>query len=272
MRGFGLTIEPLAGDAVRVALRGELDLEHAYTFDEELRQVEGRRPSCLVLDLRGLSFLDSCGLARLLAARRRARREKRRLLLVRGGGSAATIRHHCRRRALRDRPRGAAGATPRDGGRHGRGVAASRTSGRHVGSKNVALRLAGVVDEHVVAHQVGWPAGRQAGCQRLQLACYVPARDPRSRPRSWRRRPPNPPSCRSSILIPSARQPRPTPRAPPFASSEPEPVPLACRAVGDAGELPERRGRGQLRAAQGVVPDVPGSVPRLAAEVGRASK
>jgi anti-sigma B factor antagonist len=37
-----------------------------------------------VLDLRGLSFMDSCGLARLLAARRRARREERRLLLVRG--------------------------------------------------------------------------------------------------------------------------------------------------------------------------------------------
>jgi anti-sigma B factor antagonist len=84
MRGFGLTIEPLAGGAVCVALRGELDLEHAYTFDEELRRVEGGRPHCLVLDLRGLSFLDSCGLARLLAARRRARREKRRLLLVRG--------------------------------------------------------------------------------------------------------------------------------------------------------------------------------------------
>src|SRR6476469_6636859 len=61
MRGFGLTIEPLAGGAVRVALRGELDLEHAYTFDEELRRVEGERPSCLVLDLRGLSFLDSSG-------------------------------------------------------------------------------------------------------------------------------------------------------------------------------------------------------------------
>jgi len=84
MRGFGLTIEPLAGDAVRVALRGELDLEHAYTFDEELKRLEGTRPSCLVLDLRGLTFLDSCGLARLLAARRRARREKRRVLLVRG--------------------------------------------------------------------------------------------------------------------------------------------------------------------------------------------
>jgi anti-sigma B factor antagonist len=84
MRGFGLTIEPLAGDAVRVALRGELDLEHAYTFDEEMRLVEGTRPSCLVLDLRGLSFLDSSGLARLLAANRRAQRERRRLLLVRG--------------------------------------------------------------------------------------------------------------------------------------------------------------------------------------------
>ena len=85
MRGLGLTIEPLAGGAVRVALRGELDLEHAYTFDEELKRVEGARPSCLVLDLRGLTFLDSCGLARLLAARRRAKRERRRLLLVRGG-------------------------------------------------------------------------------------------------------------------------------------------------------------------------------------------
>src|SRR3982750_526459 len=84
MRGFGLTIEPLAGGAVRVALRGELDLEHAYTFDEELRRVEGERPPCLVLDLKGLSFMDSCGLARLLAANRRAHRERRRLVLVRG--------------------------------------------------------------------------------------------------------------------------------------------------------------------------------------------
>jgi anti-sigma B factor antagonist len=91
MRGFGLTIEPLAGGAVCVALRGELDLEHAYTFDEELRRVERGRPHCLVLDLRGLSFLDSCGLARLLAARRRARREQRRLLLVRGSSAVSRL-------------------------------------------------------------------------------------------------------------------------------------------------------------------------------------
>jgi anti-sigma B factor antagonist len=91
MRGFGLTIEPLAGGAVCLALRGELDLEHAYTFDEELRRVERRRPPCVVLDLRGLSFLDSSGLARLLAARRRARRDKRRLLLVRGGTAVTRL-------------------------------------------------------------------------------------------------------------------------------------------------------------------------------------
>ena len=91
MRGFGLTIEPLADGAVCVALRGELDLEHAYTFDEELRRLEADRPHCLVLDLRGLSFLDSCGLARLLAARRRARRERRRLLLVRGSAAVQRL-------------------------------------------------------------------------------------------------------------------------------------------------------------------------------------
>ena len=84
MHGFGLTIEELEPGAIRIALRGELDLAHAYTFDEELRRVEESRPSCVVLDLRELSFLDSCGLARLLAARRRARRLGHRLVLVRG--------------------------------------------------------------------------------------------------------------------------------------------------------------------------------------------
>jgi anti-sigma B factor antagonist len=91
MRGFGLTIERLEGEAVCLALRGELDLEHAYTFDEELRRVEGRRPSCLVLDLRGLTFLDSSGVGRLLAARHRARRAGRRLLLVRGSAAVQRL-------------------------------------------------------------------------------------------------------------------------------------------------------------------------------------
>src|ERR1700761_9141921 len=84
MQGFGLMIEEMDTGAVRIALRGELDLAHAYTFDEELRRVEEARPHTVVLDLRELAFLDSCGLARLLAARRRARRLGHRLLIVRG--------------------------------------------------------------------------------------------------------------------------------------------------------------------------------------------
>jgi anti-sigma B factor antagonist len=84
MRGCRLSRELLPSGAVRIALRGELDLNHAYSFDEELRLVEVGRPPCIILDLRELTFMDSCGLGRLLAARRRARRAGRRLVLVRG--------------------------------------------------------------------------------------------------------------------------------------------------------------------------------------------
>jgi anti-sigma B factor antagonist len=91
MSGFGLTIEEYAPGAVRFALRGELDLAHAYTFDEELRTVEETRPATVVIDLRELTFLDSCGLARLLAARRRARRLGHRLLLVRGSAAVQRL-------------------------------------------------------------------------------------------------------------------------------------------------------------------------------------
>ena len=91
MSGFGLTIEEYEPGAVRFALRGELDLAHAYTFDEELRTVEATSPSCVVIDLRELTFLDSCGLARLIAARRRARRLGHRLLLVRGSAAVQRL-------------------------------------------------------------------------------------------------------------------------------------------------------------------------------------
>src|SRR3954469_12354348 len=84
MAGFGLMIEELDAGAVRIALRGELDLAHAYTFDDELRRVEDARPPCIVLDLRDRRFRHWCARPRLLAARRRARRAGHRLLLVRG--------------------------------------------------------------------------------------------------------------------------------------------------------------------------------------------
>ena len=69
----------------RVTLHGELDLANAYTFDRRMLDVEARHPSIVLVDLRGLTMLDSAGLARLVSAQRRARRGGWKLVLVRGG-------------------------------------------------------------------------------------------------------------------------------------------------------------------------------------------
>jgi anti-sigma B factor antagonist len=79
-----VTLEQLTQDAVRIAVEGELAGLSAYTFDSELRAVERRRPPCLVLDLSAVTFIDSGGLARVVAAHRRAQREGRRLVVVEG--------------------------------------------------------------------------------------------------------------------------------------------------------------------------------------------
>jgi len=47
-------------------------------------ELEADRPERLVVDLREVSFLDSVGLARLIAAHRRAQRDRRRVTFVRG--------------------------------------------------------------------------------------------------------------------------------------------------------------------------------------------
>jgi ABC-type multidrug transport system fused ATPase/permease subunit len=55
MRGLALTIAQPKDDMVKIALRGELDLEHACTFDEELKRVEELEVRCICLDLRELT-------------------------------------------------------------------------------------------------------------------------------------------------------------------------------------------------------------------------
>jgi anti-sigma B factor antagonist len=86
-----MVIEPMDGDAVRVEVKGELAGPSAYTLDTELRKVEGTNPRWLVLDLSALSFIDSAGLARLLAAHRRAKRDRRRLAVVEGTGAVRRL-------------------------------------------------------------------------------------------------------------------------------------------------------------------------------------
>jgi anti-sigma B factor antagonist len=73
-----------AGDAL-IALSGELDLSGAPALDQEIEALS-RRPEVrrVVLDLRGLDFLDSSGLRVVALADRRLTGSGRSLVLVRG--------------------------------------------------------------------------------------------------------------------------------------------------------------------------------------------
>jgi anti-sigma B factor antagonist len=67
-----------------LSLRGELDLSTVPKVEQALRQLETDGTPVVILDLRGLTFLDSSGLRLILDADTRARRDDRRLLVVPG--------------------------------------------------------------------------------------------------------------------------------------------------------------------------------------------
>lgn len=69
---------------VQVSLRGELDLSTVEKVEDELRRIEDRADKLLVLDLSGLTFLDSTGLRLMVTADQRARKAGRRLAIVKG--------------------------------------------------------------------------------------------------------------------------------------------------------------------------------------------
>lgn len=69
---------------VRLALSGELDISSAPQVEEALGRIESERPGLLVIDLRGLAFMDSTGLRTVVSADSRAREDGRRLAVVRG--------------------------------------------------------------------------------------------------------------------------------------------------------------------------------------------
>jgi anti-anti-sigma factor len=71
-------------DGVVVTADGELDLRSAQTFGERLQEVEADAGSRLVVDLRGVTFLDSSGIGELVRAHQRAHEAGRRLVVVRG--------------------------------------------------------------------------------------------------------------------------------------------------------------------------------------------
>lgn len=70
--------------AVLVGLFGELDISEVEEAEGALAAAEARQPEVLVLDLRGLEFLDSSGIRLVVEADLRSRREGRRFIVVRG--------------------------------------------------------------------------------------------------------------------------------------------------------------------------------------------
>ena len=71
------------GDVIAVSAIGELDIATAGLLDEELVKAHELGPKLVVLDLRGLTFLDSTGIRTILAADARAQEDGAGLRIVR---------------------------------------------------------------------------------------------------------------------------------------------------------------------------------------------
>ena len=69
------------GGVRRLSLRGELDLAGIDRFEQLLT---GGGPATFVLDMRGLTFIDSSGLRALIMADERVRADGGRIIVVRG--------------------------------------------------------------------------------------------------------------------------------------------------------------------------------------------
>jgi anti-anti-sigma factor len=83
VKPFAIRLED-SGDQLRIALEGELDIATTPTADAEVRRAEESGARLIVLDLRGLTFMDSTGLRLLVSADARARDGEHRLAIVRG--------------------------------------------------------------------------------------------------------------------------------------------------------------------------------------------
>jgi anti-anti-sigma factor len=80
---FAVEVRKDAATAV-VAVRGELDLASGPELEAELDRISAPETQLLVVDLRGLDFMDSTGLSILVRAHQRLAAEGCEMGLVRG--------------------------------------------------------------------------------------------------------------------------------------------------------------------------------------------
>ena len=80
-----------AGRATVIALTGELDLAGAAALEHELARPEAQGAATIVLDLRGVAFMDSSGLRVIAVTNQRALESGRRLALVHGSDQVMRV-------------------------------------------------------------------------------------------------------------------------------------------------------------------------------------
>lgn len=91
-REKALEIEAAEADGTYVVrLHGELDLAHCDSVDAALRAAERSQAPRILLDIDGVSFIDSSGLQVILRAKRRSDGSGRRLRITRGSGHVADM-------------------------------------------------------------------------------------------------------------------------------------------------------------------------------------
>lgn len=78
-------------DDVVVAVAGELDLQSAGLLEREVAELHARGHDRIVIDLRGIEFIDSTGLRVLIGLHKSAERQGRHLSLVEGPHSVQRI-------------------------------------------------------------------------------------------------------------------------------------------------------------------------------------
>jgi anti-sigma B factor antagonist len=87
-----LTIESEAhSDAYVIRIIGELDLGGCPELESALQEAEGAQMPRIIVDLEGLTFIDSVGLGTILKASRRSASAGNRLQITRGRGQPAEI-------------------------------------------------------------------------------------------------------------------------------------------------------------------------------------
>jgi anti-sigma B factor antagonist len=80
------------GDIQMLGLTGEIDLANAGDVEAELRRIEATDVEVILVDLSGVSFIDSTGLKILIGAAARAR-DTGRLLLERPSPAVLRLLH-----------------------------------------------------------------------------------------------------------------------------------------------------------------------------------